>query len=245
MASRRKGGSSELSSPKAKKSTKQSLEDSDIDTIVARVSRDISEKIAGDIEATINHHVEHAVREIRSALEDRVLALETSHAELLEGLRITEGKLHDENEALRTRVSELEHALSRQEHEANLVISGLTDDGNEQEDTKQVFLNLCKDTLKVEVKPEEVLKAVRLGRRISNSSRPPAVLVRTTCKNVKARIMACRGPHLRTSGIYLNEDLSRASFAEITCSRFERISCGWNSLPIGSIVSDCGSTPVF
>ena len=39
----------------------------------------------------------------------------------------------------------------------------------------------------MEVKSEEVLKAVRLG---SGSSRPQAVLVRTTKKDVKDRILA-------------------------------------------------------
>ena len=173
------------------------------------MSKSVAAKIAGDIEATINRHVEHAVREIRSALEDRVLALETTCSELLEGFKVTEEKLQDENQALRTRVSELEHTIFRQEHDANLVVSGLPDDGNEEEDTKMIFLDMCKDTLQVEVKSEEVLKAVRLGRKLSSgSSRPRAVLVRTTKKDVKDRIMARRGPHLRGSGIYLNEDLS-------------------------------------
>ena len=54
-----------------------------------------------------------------------------------------------------------------------------------------------------------MLKAVRLGRKLSSgSSRPRAVLVRTTKKDVKDRIMARRGLHLRGSGVYLNEDLS-------------------------------------
>ena len=91
--------------------------------------------------ATINHHVEHAVREIRFALEDGVLALETC-SELLEGFKVTEEKLQDENQVLLTRVSELEHTIFRQEHDTNLVVSGLPDDGNEEEDTKMIFLDM-------------------------------------------------------------------------------------------------------
>ena len=87
------------------------MEDSDIDTLVERVSKSVAAKIAGDIEATINRHVEHAVREIRSALEDCVLALETTCSELLEGFKVTEKKLRDENKVLRTRVNELEHTI--------------------------------------------------------------------------------------------------------------------------------------
>ena len=73
--------------------------------------------------------------------------------------------MRDENEQLKTSVYELEHAIVRQEHAANLVVSGVKEVGDGEEDPKSVFLSVCKETLGITVCPDDVVDAVRLGRK--------------------------------------------------------------------------------
>ena len=80
------------------------------------------------------------------------------------------------------------------------------------ENTPSLFLDLCKDTLLVDdLQPSDPVEVVRLGRRKKPnvaSAPPRAISVKTRSRAIKAKIMARRGPHLRTSGIFLNDDLS-------------------------------------
>ena len=98
-----------------------------------------------------------------------------------------------------------------QYHEANLVVSGMQETEGSNENTQSLFLDLCKDTLLVDdLQPSDLVEMVRLGRskKPNVASAPPrAILVKTRSRAIKAKIMA-RGPHLWTSGIFLNDDIS-------------------------------------
>ena len=228
MATSKKRGSSSLSVEKPESSPSQTstrkqkgsdgglncFDESGITALISRVSDGVLEKLNAEVEIVIRRHMEIAVREIRAALEDRVVAVEKTCKEIVDSLEFSEAKLRDENEQLKTRVYELEHAIVRQEHEANLVVSGVKEVGDREEDPKSVFLSVCKETLGItDLCPDDVVDAVRLGRKtLGNESagqaRPRPILVKTKRKEIKARILACRGSRLRSTGIFLNEDLS-------------------------------------
>ena len=83
-------------------------------------------------------------------------------------------------------------------------------------------MSLAHDTLGLELRPDDIIEAVRLGRQTLNSGRgnsplshrrPRSILIRTTGKAVQRKIMACRGPKLKPHGKCLNEDLSRSEQA--------------------------------
>ena len=152
MAPRRKGDSSQLPYPAKGFSLKLetndgsiALDDMAVGSLIDRVSKDVFERLTGEVEAVVNRRIEHAVQEIRGALEDRILAVEETCKDIVETLQITEGKLGNENEQPKAKIFEFELAISRQEREINLVVSGVTE--NEDEDTMTVFLDLCKETL--------------------------------------------------------------------------------------------------
>ena len=69
-------------------------------------------------------------------------------------------------------MTDLEHQLYRVEHEGNLVVSGVEEGCKEgSEDPKSVFMSLAHDTLGLELRPGDIIEAVRLGRQTLNSGR--------------------------------------------------------------------------
>ena len=161
----------------------------------------------------MDRHIQRAVSEIRSAVEDRVKAVEDTCKDLIQAIEFREKEQREEIESLRLKVLELEHAAYQQKHEANVVFSGLPESSHAgEENCKSVIHDFCKETLGLELKEEEIVHAVRLGntkKRRENDRVCRPILVQTNCKATKSRITACRGPHLRRTGVYLNEDLSR------------------------------------
>ena len=180
--------------------------------IVNAVTTAVESKLEPLVKEVLDKHVAVAVAEIRETFHDRIRALESTCQEIVESLHFTENKLECENRALQVRVRELEHAISQRDHQANLVVSGVQETEGSNENTQSLFLDLCKDTLLVDdLQPSDLVEMVRLGRskKPNVASAPPrAILVKTRSRAIKAKIMARRGPHLRTSGIFLNDDLS-------------------------------------
>ena len=176
----------------------------------------LDEVVERAVDRVIGRHLQRALDELKDSLETRFQKLEATCRDLLQKLELQEGERHAEMVSLNDRVCELEHVIAKREHESNLVISGLPESADE--DTKTEVLKLCEEVLKVDLDPNELLQAVRLGKKSMHSgssqptrpsSRPRAVLVRTAGTKTKEKFMACRGPHLRTCGIFLNEDLSK------------------------------------
>ncbi len=196
-----------------------SSQELDLDELIDRVSQGVLDRLNDSVSAAVQKSIQPAISEIRAAFEDRMRAVESTCQEIVTSLEFTEGKLQEENASLKVRICELEYSMYRQEHEANFILSGVTEDPA-KEDTQSVVIKLCKETLDLDVKEEEIVTAVRLGRstNLSNNHegndgngrvRPRPILVKTTGKSVKSRVMARRMSHLRSTSIFLNDDLSR------------------------------------
>ena len=223
MAAKRKAGSLELSNPSASSGRKPkaiTLDESVAEALIDRVSKGVLERLKSEVAAAVDVHIERAIREIRAVFEEHVLQVEKTCSAIVESLEFTNGKMQEQNKELSRRVCELmnalthlEHQLYRVEHEGNLVVSGVGECCKEgSEDTKSVFMSLAHDTLGLELRPDDIIEAVRLGRQTLNSGRgnsppshrrPRSILIRTTGKAAQRKIMACRAPKLKPYGIFL------------------------------------------
>ena len=127
MATRKKTSSSELTSPARASSRKskaaETLHDGEVETLIDRVSKGVLARLNDEVKTLVVDHLNKAVIEIRAALEDRVVAVEETCKNIVENMQLSEGKLREENDKLKARISEMEHTLFRQEHAENLVVS--------------------------------------------------------------------------------------------------------------------------
>ena len=134
------------------------------------------------MDGSMDRHIQRAVSEIRSAVEDRVKAVEDTCKDLIQNIEFREKEQRKEIESLCLKVLELEHAAYQQKHEANVVYSGLPESSHAvEEDCKSVIHDFCKETLGLELK-EEIVHAVNLGnvkKRRENDRVCRPILVQT------------------------------------------------------------------
>ena len=221
MAARGKARSVELSPSKQglgrKTKAGSTLDDSgtslDLERIVERAVQNAFSALKDELSGIVKNQL----ADFRAAFDERLKSVETTCKDLVQHAEYQASEYMSDVSQLRERVCELELALSRNELEANLVISGITESGSETEDTKAVVLATCRDVLNVQIGEKDVLEAVRLGAKRKDTSsnqskpvRPRPILVKTVSRQTKSMIMLARKTvKLQGSGIYLNDDLSR------------------------------------
>ena len=206
-----------MSSSRATKKTEREciVSNKDVESLIDRVTRGVLDRLDEAVKEAVDKHVKQAVSEIRSALEDRLKTVEETCKDIITAIEFRDGEQQEELKCLRAKVLQLEHADYQRKHEANVVISGLDENlSKADENCKALITDFCKERLGLELQDDDIVEAVRLGRSKQNGKdqervRPRSILVKTKSKLVKSKIIACRGPRLRNSGVYLNEDLSR------------------------------------
>ena len=111
-------------------------EESAVSSIVDRVSQGLLEQLRSEVEGAEKCQLDHAVWNTQSVVGDRVKLIKEACSSLAESMEFLESRLREENKQLNDRVceleskmSEIEHSIAQQEHEANLLVSGVAENG--------------------------------------------------------------------------------------------------------------------
>ena len=101
--SKRSQGSSALERTRA-------VSDDDVESLIDRVTQGVLARLDKAVQESMGRHIQRPVSEIRSAVEDRVKAVEDTCKDLIQAIEFRKKEQREEIESLRLKVLELEHA---------------------------------------------------------------------------------------------------------------------------------------
>lgn len=205
--------------PKHKSTADELIEALQDQRVIDAITANIVDKVAAAIEAKFNNKF----AELTNNLTDTNVKLEEANEQIK--------LLQDESVVLTNRLATME----RYQRQDDLIIYGIKEGSyaerasggttllNESSDasspvsssaaTESTFIQFCKDSLDIEVRPSDISIAHRLGRpktdQSSSPSKPLPIIVRFANKKVRHRILAVRKT-LKTAapGVYVNEHLT-------------------------------------
>lgn len=121
--------------------------------------------------------------------------------------------LKEENEVLKKENSELKNrmnTLERQNKKYNIVVYGLCEEQNEQDDT-QKFLDLAKHELEIDYSLTDFRSIRRIGKKTKNNNRPLSVECMT---QTQKKIFLDKSEKLKDKKIYISNELSQADYQQ-------------------------------
>ena len=116
-----------------------------MESLIDRVTQGVLARLDKAVQESMGRLIQRPVSEIRSAVEDRMKAVEDTCKDLIQAVEFSEKEQREELASLRLKILDLEHAAYQQKHEANVVFSGLPEGSHAgKENCKSVLHDFVK-----------------------------------------------------------------------------------------------------
>lgn len=146
-----------------------------------------------------------AIKSLRSGMQEDMKQMRVSVEGKIDEVKIEVGKMETKLENQDTRI----HQMEKETRKRNIIIYGIEE--KEEENIKDTVQSFLRNTMEIEIKPEEIDDFYRMGKRTSNKNRPIMLKLLTNWK--KQEIIRSTGK-LRGTKIFIDQDLTAKEIEE-------------------------------